>query len=62
MRSRGPAVAFRLEIDAAPDVDVPLKTEEVFQVTREVVEQELGLRMGKLDVHMRCAPFQPYWA
>lgn len=62
VRSRGSAVDIRLEIEAAPDVDIPLKTEEVVQVTREIVEQELGLRMGRLDVHMRCAPFQPDWA
>lgn len=62
VRSRGNAVDIRLEIEAAPDVDIPLKTEEVVQVTREVVEQELGLRMGRLDVRMRCAPFQPDWA
>lgn len=62
VRARGDAVDVRLEIEAAPDVDIPLKTEEVVQVTREVIEQELGLRMGKLDVHMRCAPFTPDWA
>lgn len=62
VRPRGSAVDIRLEIEAAPEVDIPLKTEEVVQVTREVVEQELGLRMGKLDVRMRCAPFSPDWA
>ncbi len=62
VRSRGSAVDIRLEIEAAPDVDIPMKTEEVVQVTREVVEQELGLRMGRLDVQMRCAPFEPDWA
>lgn len=62
VRARGDAVDVRLEIEAAPDVDIPLKTEEVVQVTREVIEQELGLRMGRLDVHMRCAPFSPDWA
>ena len=62
VRSRGSAVDIKLEIEAAPDVDIPLKTEEVVQVTREVVEQELGLRMGKLDIHMRTVPFAEDWA
>ena len=62
VRSRGSAVDIKLEIEAAPDVDIPMKTEEVVQVTRDVIENDLGLRMGKLDVHMRCAPFQPDWA
>lgn len=62
VKPRGSAVDIRLEIEAAPDVDIPMKTEEVVQVTREVIENDLGLRMGKLDVHMRCAPFQPDWS
>lgn len=62
VRSRGSAVDIRLEIEAASDVDIPMKTEEVVQVTREIVEQELGLRLGRLDVQMRCAPFTPDWA
>lgn len=62
LRARGDAVDIRLEIEAAPDVDIPLKTEEVVQVTREVIEQELALRMGKLDVRMRCAPFEADWS
>ena len=61
VRPRGNAVDITLEIEAAPDVDIPLKTEEVVQVTREIIEQELGLKMGKLDVRMRCAPFEPEW-
>lgn len=61
VRPRGNAVDITLEIEAAPDVDIPLKTEEVVQVTREIIEQELGLKMGKLDVRMRCAPFEPGW-
>lgn len=61
VRPRGTAVDVKLEIEAAPDVDIPMKTEEVVQVTREIIESDLGLRMGKLDVHMRCAPFQPDW-
>lgn len=62
VRARGSAVDVMLEIEAAPDVDIPLKTEEVVTVTREIIEQELGLKMGKLDVRMRCAPFEPGWA
>jgi hypothetical protein len=62
VKSRGRSVDIKLEIEAAPDVDIPLKTDEVVQVTHEVVEVELGLKLGKLDVQMRCAPFEPNWA
>jgi len=62
VKSRGGSVDIKLEIEAAPDVDIPMKTDEVVEVTRDVIEQDLGLRLGKLDVHMRCAPFEPNWA
>jgi len=61
VKSRGGAVDIRLEIETAPDVDIPMKTDEVVEVTREVIEQDMGLRLGKLDVHVRCAPFEPEW-
>lgn len=61
VKPRGAAVDITLEIEAAPDVDIPFKTDEVVLVTREVVETELGLKLGKLDVRMRCAPFDPDW-
>jgi uncharacterized alkaline shock family protein YloU len=61
VKSRGGAVDIRLEIETAPDVDIPMKTDEVVEVTRAVIEQDMGLRLGKLDVHVRCAPFEPEW-
>ena len=61
VKSRGGAVDIRLEIETAPDVDIPMKTDEVVEVTREVIERDMGLRLGKLDVHVRCAPFEPEW-
>lgn len=61
VKSKGVSVDIRLEIEAAPDIDVPMKTNEVVDVTRDIIEQDLGLKLGKLDVHMRCAPFEPEW-
>ena len=61
MRARGSAVDVRLEVEAAPDVDVPLKTDEVVEVARDLIEHEMGLRLGQLDVRIRCAPFDPEW-
>lgn len=61
VRSKGGSVNIKLEIEAAPDIDVPMKTDEVCEVTRDIIEQDMGLRLGKLDVHMRCAPFDPEW-
>jgi hypothetical protein len=61
VRSRGGSVDIRLEIETAPDIDIPMKTDEVVDVTRDIIEQDMGLRLGKLDVHVRCAPFDPEW-
>jgi hypothetical protein len=61
VKSKGGSVDIKLEIETAPDVDVPMKTDEVVEVTRDIIEQEMGLKLGKLDVHMRYAPFDPEW-
>ncbi|HAJ34257.1 MAG TPA: hypothetical protein DCL15_01005 [Chloroflexi bacterium] len=61
VRARGGSVDIKLEIEAAPDIDIPLKTDEVVEVTRDIIEQDMGLRLGKLDVQLRCAPFEPEW-
>jgi len=61
VKSRGGSVDIKLEIEAMPDVDIPMKTDEVVEVTRDIIEQDMGLKLGKLDVHMRCAPFEPEW-
>lgn len=62
VKARGSAVDVRLEIETAPSVDVPMKTDEVVEVTRDIIEQDMGLRMGKLDVRMHHAPFEEEWA
>jgi hypothetical protein len=54
-RSRG--VDVDLVLETTPDVDVPMKTEEVLQVTREVVEDRMGLKLGKVQVKIKHAPY-----
>jgi hypothetical protein len=61
VKAKGGAVDIKLEIETAPDVDVPMKTDEVVEVTREIIEQDMGLKLGKLDVRMRYAPVDPDW-
>lgn len=57
VRARGRLVDVEIEIETAPVVEVPMKTEEVVAVAREVVEERMGLHMGKVNVRMRHAPF-----
>ncbi|MBX3013869.1 MAG: hypothetical protein KF832_20265 [Caldilineaceae bacterium] len=59
VRAKGGAVDIRLEIEVTPEVDIPTKTDEVVALARDVVEEDIGLTLGKLDVQMRCAPFEP---
>lgn len=61
VKSKGGSVDIKIEIEAAPDVDVPMKTDEVVEVTRDLIEDDMGLKLGKLDVHMRYAPIDPEW-
>ncbi len=61
VKSRGNSVDIKLEVETAPDVDVPMKTDEVVNVTRDIIEQDMGLKLSKLDVHMRYAPYDPEW-
>ena len=62
VKSRGNAVDIELEVETAPDIDVPMKTDEVVEVTRDIVEEGMGLRLGRLDVRMRHVPFEDEWA
>ena len=54
-RSRG--VDIDLVLETSPDIDVPMKTEEVLQVCKEVVEERMGLKLGKVQVKIKHAPF-----
>jgi hypothetical protein len=62
VKARGDAVDIRLELEVAPEVDIPMKTNEVLIITRNVIEEDIGLHLGKLDVHLRCAPPEPEFA
>jgi len=54
--SKGKTVDVFLNLEATADVDIPTKTEEVVRVTREVVEQRMGLVLGNVKVNISLAP------
>lgn len=58
VRARGKAVDVRLDLETQPEVDVPMKTDEVIAVTREVITERMGLQLGKVNVRIRHAPYQ----
>lgn len=53
--SRG--VDIDLALETSPDIDVPMKTEEVLEVTREVIGERMGLKLGKVQVKIKHAPY-----
>ena len=50
-------VEVELDLETSPEVDVPTKTEEVCQVTREAVEDKMGLKLRKVRVNIKYAPY-----
>ena len=54
-RSRG--VDVDLILETSPDIDVPMKTEEVIEVTREIIVERMGLKLGKVQVKIKHAPY-----
>lgn len=50
-RTRG--VDIDLVLETSPDIDVPMKTEEILEVAKEVVGERMGLRVGKVQVKIK---------
>lgn len=55
--SRGKGVEVTLDLETSPEVDVPAKTEEVCQVARQVVEERMGMKLHKIRVNIKHAPY-----
>jgi len=54
----GRAVNVVLNLETRPEIDVPMKTDEVIAVAREVITERMGLQLGKIDVRIKHAPYQ----
>lgn len=54
----GRAVNVVLNLETRPEIDVPMKTDEVVAVAREVIADRMGLQIGKIDVRIKHAPYQ----
>lgn len=57
VRAKGNVVNVELDVETSPDVDVPMKTQEILHVTREVIEDRMGLKLGRAEVRIRHAPY-----
>ncbi len=50
------AIDVRLDVQTTPDVDVRAKTEEISRTARNVVEERLGLKLNRLNIHIHHTP------
>ena len=57
VKPRRKSVDVELYLETTPDIDVPAKTEEVCQVAREVIEERMGLKLRKIKVNIKHAPY-----
>lgn len=57
VRPHGDRVDVFLDVETSPAIEVPMKTEEVMLVAREVVEERMGLKLGRLEVRIRHSEF-----
>jgi heme/copper-type cytochrome/quinol oxidase subunit 2 len=54
----GRTVDVVLDLETSPEIDVPMKTDEVVAVAREVIGERMGLQVGKVEVRIKHAPYQ----
>ena len=57
VQARGDQVNIALDVETSPVIDVPMKTEEIILVVRDVAEGSMGLKIGKLDVRIRHSEY-----
>jgi hypothetical protein len=57
VQARGDQVNIQLDVETSPVIDVPMKTEEILLVVRDVVEGSMGLKIGKIDVRIRHSEY-----
>lgn len=58
IRPRGSSVDVKVALETSPDVDIPMKTEEVIAVARDVIGTQMGLRVNKTEVQITHAPYE----
>ena len=54
----GRSVNVLVNLETRPEIDVPMKTDEVVGVVKEVVTERMGLQLGKVQVRIKHAPYQ----
>jgi len=53
----GKAVNVKLNVQTRPEIDVPMKTDEIVSVAKEVITERMGLQLGKIEVKIEHTPY-----
>jgi uncharacterized alkaline shock family protein YloU len=57
VRTGRKGVRVELAVETSPEVEVPSKSEQIQQVTRDIIENQMGLQLESMRVVMRHAPY-----
>ena len=57
VRAKGNGVDVLVKLETAPEIEVPMKTEEIVQLTRDVIEGQMGLKLHNVEVEITHAPY-----
>ena len=57
VKAKGNGVDVLVKLETAPEIEVPMKTEEIVQLTREVIEDQMGLKLYNVQVEITHAPY-----
>jgi len=55
--AHGGGVDVELEIEINPEIDIPMKDEEIRQVAVQVIEEQMGLKLRKIRPSFKDAPY-----
>jgi hypothetical protein len=55
--ARGGGVDVELMVEISPEIDIPMKDEEIRQVAMHVVEEQMGLKLRKIHPSFKDGPY-----
>lgn len=56
--SKGNAIEALIELETSPEVNVPQKTQEVIALAKQVLEQQIGLKVAQVRVRLNYSRVQ----
>ncbi len=58
LASKGNAIETLIELETSPEVNVPQKTQEVIALAKQVLEQQIGLKVAQVRVRLNYSRVQ----